>query len=174
MVKGDDADSGDNTDDLDPRSEFEKRKEITEKLNSDIQFYSDQLDELRRKILILETQEFDIYSAKKTRADDIDPAELKLDYHKSLCKNVIVKDKIEKIAENLGQNDKQILVQHKESQKVMKSLENLSENMNLLKSHIISRMQEKLESEYEHARSRKGELSLIIEDTMSKIERIRK
>lgn len=34
--EGDDADSGDNTEDLDPRSEFEKRKEYYEKLTLEI------------------------------------------------------------------------------------------------------------------------------------------
>lgn len=82
--EGDDADSGDNTEDLDPRSEFEKRKEYYEKLTSEINGCLSELEALRNQVTVLEDEEFKMYSAKRTTSTDFDPAERKLEYHKCL------------------------------------------------------------------------------------------
>jgi len=81
---GDDADSGDNTEDLDPRSEFEKCKEYNEELSGQINQYLGQLDQLRHQIQVLETEEFSFYSVKKKNESDPDPGAVKLEYQKAL------------------------------------------------------------------------------------------
>lgn len=122
-IEGDDADSGDNTEDLDPRSEFEKRKEENEKLTTKINIYLNEVDKLRQQLVNLESKEFTFYTAKKQNDDSTqDPAELKLEYQKALCNKVIITDKIAQKAKAYTETDTEIQTKYRENDRVAKGI----------------------------------------------------
>lgn len=170
--EGDDADSGDNTEDLDPRSEFDKRKEYNERLCQQINSHLSDLDKLRQQLIVLEDEEFRLYSAKRTSATDLDPAELKLEYRKSLCKNVIIKEKMLEIAKLFAETDKQIHAKTKENRKFEKALGKIDKKIEKLKSSLIKKLSAQINSEFEAAKNRRGELEIIISESQEKLNRI--
>ena len=170
--EGDDADSGDNTEDLDPRSEFEKRKEYYEKLTFEINGYLSELEQLRKQVTVLEDEEFKMYSAKRTTSTDFDPAERKLEYYKCLWKNVIIKEKMEDHAKIFKENDIQIHTKNKENKKFLKSMKKIDNKIDILKASLIKRLSKKLNEEFEAAKTRKSEIGIIIEENVSKLRRI--
>jgi hypothetical protein len=102
-IEADEADSGDNTEDLDPISQFEKRREniksYHEQLKLEIIDLTDQLEVFRNKIKTLEDEEYSFYSVSKSEKNSNhlklysnpqsknthqDPGALKLEYCKAL------------------------------------------------------------------------------------------
>lgn len=104
-VEADDADSGDNTDDLDPRAEFEKKKEKMEMINSQIDQYSNELTKLRRQLTVLEDEEFKFYTVK---GNDNDQTAQKLKYQLTQCHNIVAKENLSDIMKKLEELDNKV------------------------------------------------------------------
>ena len=118
-VEADEADKGENLVALDPRKEFEQKKQQMDMINDRInQVSGTRLETLRRELTILESQELDMYSVKTDNIDSDDFTDNNLEYHKTHCSNIIAKDYLVEIANRFSKIDSDIKSQTSQNKRI--------------------------------------------------------
>lgn len=93
--EGDDIDSGDNTDDLDHRSAFERKKETNELRLQEVNKNLNEIDQLRKHVRSLEIEEYQLFAIDSQTEDK---TKIELELAKSKCNMTIIKDKINQLS----------------------------------------------------------------------------
>lgn len=150
---GDFVNQSEISEDLDPRSELEKRKEFRDTLNREINTYLSQLDILREQLLDLEDEEYRIFAVSKSKKSVQDPAELKLDYHKALCQSSIF-TKIRSKLSDFAENDKAIRSKEQEVSEQRANYEKVAAKIDQLKAVVIQKFTKRLEKAYTQLKTR--------------------